>query len=198
LIWHELSLRGTNASRPTVSIKVCDNKDVSNTPSRGRQSRIQQLSVPNGEAIAEFTEYAAAVDHVDQLIRHEFPAAMVAIVGSDLKSVERVRGRLSYGRVAIQGLISGSWIGLLIALFLPAPSSAASATASFTVSTGAAIVIGAGIGMLLNILRFSFSRNRHEFSSTSAVVAAKYEVVVPHPLVEQAKKAIAEHQANCL
>jgi hypothetical protein len=197
LIWHELSLRGTKASRPTVSIKVCDNKDVSNTPSRGRQSRIQQLSVPNGEAIAEFNDYAAAVDHVDQLIRHEFPAAMVAIVGSDLKSVERVRGRLSYGRVAIQGLISGSWIGLLISLFLPVPS-ASSAGTSLTISTGAAIVIGAGVGMLLNILRFSISRNRHEFSSTSAVVAAKYEVVVPHPLVEQAKKAIAEHQANCV
>ena len=170
---------------------------MSNTPSRGRQSRIQQLSVPNGETIAEFTDYAAAVDHVDQLIRHEFPAAMVAIVGSDLKSVERVRGRLSYGRVAIQGLISGSWIGLLISLFLPVPS-ASSAGTSLTISTGAAIVIGAGVGMLLNILRFSISRNRHEFSSTSAVVAAKYEVVVPHPLVEQAKKAIAEHQANCV
>lgn len=169
---------------------------MSNTPSRGRQSRIQQLSVPNGEAVAEFTEYGAAVDYVDQLIRHEFPAAMVAIVGSDLKSVERVRGRLSYGRVAIQGLISGSWIGLLISLFFPVPST--SAGSSFAVSTGAAIVIGAGVGMLLNILRFSFSRNRHEFSSTSAVVAAKYEVVVPHPLVDQARKAIAEHQANCV
>ena len=160
---------------------------MSNTPSRGRQSRIQQLSVPNGEAIAEFTEYAAAVDHVDQLIRHEFPAAMVAIVGSDLKSVERVRGRLSYGRVAIQGLISGSWIGLLIALFLPAPSSAASATASFTVSTGAAIVIGAGIGMLANVIRYSLAKNKRTFIAQSTLVAAKYQVQVPSSLFEQAK-----------
>lgn len=169
---------------------------MSNTSSRGRQNRIQQLSVPNGEAIASFTQYAPAVDYVDQLIRHDFPAPMVAIVGSDLQSVERVRGRLSYGRVALQGVISGSWIGLLISLFLPV-SSTSTSSASIGVSTGAAIVIGAGVGMLLNILRFSLSRNRHEFSSASAVVAAKYEVVVPHPMVDQALKAIAEHQQNC-
>lgn len=173
---------------------------MSNTPnSRNRNNRIQQLSVPNGEAVAQFVEYAAAVDCVDQLIRHGFPAPMVAIVGSDLRSVERVRGRLSYGRVALQGLITGSWLGLLISLFVPVPTSTASTGAtSVGLATGAAIVLGAGVGMLVNILRFALSRNRHEFSSATAVVAAKYEVIVPHPMVDQANKAIEEHRVNCL
>lgn len=123
---------------------------------------------------------------------------MVAIVGSDLRSVERVRGRLSYGRVALQGMITGSWLGLLISLFVPVPTTTAGASSSAGMATGAAIVLGAGVGMLVNILRFALSRNRHGFSSASAVVAAKYEVIVPHPMVDQANKAIEEHRQNCL
>ena len=167
---------------------------MSNLPSRNRNTRIQQFSVPDGEAVASFNNYAAAVDCVDQLIRHDFPAPMVAIVGSDLKSVERVRGKLSYGTLAFRGLITGSWLGLLFSLFIPVSASGS----SVGVTTGAAIVIGAGVGMLLNILRFSLSRNRHEFSSTSAVIAATYDVVVPHPMSQQAKDAIAEHLEQCI
>ena len=167
---------------------------MSNLPSRNRNNRIQQFSVPDGEAVASFNNYAAAVDCVDQLIRHDFPAPMVAIVGSDLKSVERVRGKLSYGTLAFRGLITGSWLGLLFSLFIPVSASGS----SVGVTTGAAIVIGAGVGMLLNILRFSLSRNRHEFSSTSAVIAATYDVVVPHPMSQQAKDAISEHLEQCI
>lgn len=167
---------------------------MSNLPSRNRNNRIQQFSVPDGEAVASFNNYAAAVDCVDQLIRHDFPAPMVAIVGSDLKSVERVRGKLSYGTLAFRGLITGSWLGLLFSLFIPVSASGS----SVGVTTGAAIVIGAGVGMLLNILRFSLSRSRHEFSSTSAVIAGTYDVVVPHPMSQQAKDAIAEHLEQCI
>lgn len=166
---------------------------VSNLPSRNRNNRIAQFAVPDGETVASFDNYAAAVDCVDQLIRHDFPAPMVAIVGSDLRSVERVRGKLSYGSLALRGLITGSWLGLLVSLFLPVP-----ANGSVAASTGAAIVIGAGLGMLLNILRFSLTRNRHEFSSSSAVIAAKYDVVVPHPMAQQAKDAMDEHLRQCI
>jgi hypothetical protein len=61
-------------------------------------------------------------------------------------------------------------------------------------STFSAVFIGAGIGMLINILRFSLARNKHAFVSQSAVIASKYEVQVPSNLVEQAQKAISEHE----
>lgn len=170
---------------------------MSNTPkNRSRNARALSIVVPEGETVGNFSTYAAAVDCVDQLIRHEFPAPMVAIVGSDLRTVERVKGKLSYGRVAIQGLITGSWLGLLVSLFLTPPSTSSATGAG--ISTGAAIFIGAGLGMLLNIVRFSVTRRSHEFTSGSAVVAASYDVVVPHPLADQAKKAIAEHEAQCV
>jgi len=175
---------------------------VSNLPGRGRNQRINQFVVPEGENIAEFDNYAKAVDCVDQLIRHDFPAAMVAIVGSDLRSVERVNGRLSYASVALRGAITGSWIGLLVAMVMPV-STSASASAStgvpqFGVAAPAAVFIAAGLGMLINVLRFSFSRNRHEFSSRSAVIAGSYQVVVPHPLAQQAKDAMRDHEENCV
>jgi hypothetical protein len=77
-------------------------------------------------------------------------------------------------------------------------TAAADATALTTFSVGSALVIGAGLGMLFNVLRFSLSRNRHEFMSVSAVVAAKYQVMVPAALEDKALAAIREHQEKCI
>jgi hypothetical protein len=52
-------------------------------------------------------------------------------------------------------------------------------------------VIGAGIGMLFNVLRFSLSRNKRGFMSQSSIVAAKYQVQVPANLLSQANEAAA-------
>ncbi len=175
---------------------------MSNPTNNRRNQRVQNITVPEGTTVAEFSSYAGAVDCVDQLIRHEFPAPMVAIVGTDLRTVERVRGKLSYGRVAIQGAITGSWLGLIIGLLFGDPLGVSGNTNQAatlgTFSLGAAIVLGAGVGMLVNVLRFSFARKSHEFLSASAVVAASYAVVVPNDLANQATAAINEHRNNCV
>jgi hypothetical protein len=54
----------------------------------------------------------------------------------------------------------------------------------------AGIVIGAGVGMLLNVIRFSLTRNRRTFISAQAVIAKKYDVIVPTGQLADAKKAI--------
>lgn len=149
-------------------------------------------SMPKGQVIGKFTEYAEAVAFVDVLINHGFPAGAVAIVGKDLRSVERVRGKMTYGRVALGGAVTGSWLGLLIGLFF---GTSADATGTPAVgSTFSSVLIGAGIGMLINIVRFSVARNKRAFVSQSSVVASKYEVQVPANLAEQAEKAIADHE----
>ena len=38
------------------------------------------------------------------------------IVGTELKQIERVTGRLTTGRVALGGLLSGVWMGLFVGL----------------------------------------------------------------------------------
>jgi hypothetical protein len=99
---------------------------------------------------------------------------------------------MSYGRVALSGAITGSWLGLIASLFFGGSADATSSPVFG--STFSAVLIGAGIGMLFNVLRFSLLRNRHAFVSQSTVVASKYEVQVPGNLVEQAEKAILEHE----
>jgi hypothetical protein len=69
--------------------------------------------------------------------------------------------------------------------------------ADSTAAVGSAfssVLIGAGVGMLFNILRFSVARNKRAFVSQSSVVAGKYEVQVPGNLTDQAEKAIADHE----
>lgn len=154
-----------------------------------RTSRNVPPAVPQGEVIADFTQYVDAVAYVEKLVANNFPAGMIAIVGSDLRSVERVRGRMSYARVAINGAITGSWLGLIYAfLFGPAIDTSNIVSGSNS-SMGASIVIGAGIGMLFQVLRFTMTRNKRGFVSQSSMVASKYQIQVPASMVSQANTA---------
>ena len=142
--------------------------------------------------VGKFTEYTDAVGFVETLINHGFPAGSIAIVGKDLRSVERVRGKMTYGRIALSGAVTGSWLGLIFGLLFGASTASDAATSNG--STFSSVLIGAGLGMLFNLLRFAAARNKRGFVSQSAVIASKYEVQVPANLVAQAEKAIEEHE----
>src|SRR5215212_12251877 len=73
-----------------------------------------QLQFP--QSLAVYDDYAAAQKAVDFLSDHEFPVQNCLIVGTDLKQVERVTGRLTYGKVTAGGLLSGVWMGLFVGL----------------------------------------------------------------------------------
>ena len=143
-------------------------------------------AIPQGEVIADFTAYEEAVAYVEKLVVNNFPAGFIAIVGTDLRTVERVRGKLSYARVALNGAITGSWMGLIFSFLFNAPASPTGGIAS---PMAADIFIGAGLGMLFNIVRFSMMRSKRQFVSQSSVVALKYQVQGPSSLVGQALAA---------
>jgi hypothetical protein len=44
---------------------------------------------------------------------------------------------------------------------------------------------------LVNVIRYALTRNKREFLSGSAVLASRYQVMVPTHLVENARKAAA-------
>ena len=152
--------------------------------------------MPQGEVVAEFSQYLEATQFVEKLVRHNFPAGAIAIVGSDLRTVERIRGKLSYSRLAIGGAVTGSWLGLIYGILFTGSTTAATAfePAQYT-GVVQAIVIGAGIGMLFNVIRFSLAKSKRSFVSQSAVVASKYQVQVPAALANQAKEAAAINEA---
>lgn len=151
--------------------------------------------MPQGEVIADFKQYPEAQAFVDNLIKHNFPAGAVAIVGSDLRTVERVRGKVNYARMAIGGAVTGSWMGLAFGLvFGGATDSTGAALFPGIESVGSSIVIGAGLGMLFNVTRYALSRNKRSYISQSSVVASKYQIQVPAGLADQAR-AVPDHTA---
>ena len=137
--------------------------------------------------MASFSDYKDAVAYVEKMIENDFPARLVSIIGTDLKTVETIKGKLGYGRVSLSGALTGSWLGMFLGLIFGATGTGTEEVLLTNVLAG--IVIGSGVGMLLNILRFSLTKNRRGFISGQTVVAKKYEVVVPAQQIELAKKA---------
>lgn len=143
-------------------------------------------TVPRGDVLGEYDSYPEAQKVVDRLAKAEFPVKGIAIVGSDLTTVERVTGRLSYGRAALSGAASGAWLGLffgmLLFLFSPAPE------LSFIL---AAAFIGSGFGMIFGIVTYAINRRRRDFSSTHQVLASSYQIIIDPSQTARARQALA-------
>ena len=74
-----------------------------------RNLRGLAASLPNGSAVADFNNYQDAVAYVERIIMGDFPVSSIAIVGSNLSSVERIRTKISYGKIALNGAMMGVW-----------------------------------------------------------------------------------------
>lgn len=143
--------------------------------------------LPKGDVLATFETYDEAQQAVDKLAVADFPVNQVSIVGNDLKSVERVTGKLTYGRVALAGAASGAWMGIFfgVLFFIIAPSS------SSLPFVAAALLIGAGFGMFFGLVSYALNRRRRDFTSTMQVIASNYQVIVDPSLVIRARSLLA-------
>ncbi|WP_207559397.1 MULTISPECIES: general stress protein [unclassified Nocardioides] len=139
------------------------------------------------QSLAVYDDYAAAQKTVDFLSDNEFPVKNLMIVGTDLKRVERITGRLTTGRVALGGLLSGVWLGLFVGLIF-----------SFFVDENvlamilSTIVLGAVFGVVWALIGYAFTRGQRDFSSVTQVVATRYEVLVEHKVAAQARELLAK------
>jgi hypothetical protein len=155
----------------------------------GGGRRVSIPALPTGEVIATFGTYQEAQTAVDKLADSDgFPIAGAAIVGNDMKSVERVTGRLSWGRAAGAGAASGLWLGLLFGLvttiFTPANANPGS---GYLIG---AVLLGAAFGMVFGLISYAVSRNRRDFSSVMQVVASTYSLVVDPQVANRAKNIL--------
>jgi ABC-type branched-subunit amino acid transport system permease subunit len=136
--------------------------------------------------IASYPEYAGAQRAVDYLSDQGFPVENTSIVGTGLRLVEQVLGRMTTGKAALAGLGSGAWFGLFIGLLL----------GLFTVGSWlavvlAAVLIGAVWGAIFGAIAHAATRGQRDFSSASRLQASEYAVNVTEPFAEQARQLLS-------
>jgi hypothetical protein len=149
-----------------------------------KQTPIFSLDYP--QSLGTYDDYAEAQKAVDYLSDKEFPVENCLIVGTDLKQVERVTGRLTSGRVAAAGSASGAWLGLLIGLIF----SIFSPKGEGLVTILSTVLMGLVFGLVWALIGYAATRGQRDFSSVKQVVATKYEVLVEHKHLARAQELL--------
>lgn len=154
--------------------------------------------IPMGHSLGEFSSYQQASQIVEKLIAGDFTPSKISIIGKDPVLVERVRSRLGYGRVALSGAITGLWLGILIALLagVGIETTPEGELNYIPQEFGAVVLVAAGLGMFINILRFSFSKTKRGFLSTQMPIASRYQVLVPEADAPAALKILSASTAE--
>ncbi|WP_019200347.1 general stress protein [Tsukamurella sp. 1534] len=140
---------------------------------------------PRGWPIGSYNTYAEAQRAVDHLSDQEFPVENVTIVGVDLMQVERVTGRLTWGRVLGAGAGSGAWLGVFFGLLVGL------VTGDIVPTLIAGVVGGIVFGLISAAIPYAASRGTRDFSSTMQLVAGRYDVLCDPQHAERARDMLA-------
>ena len=138
------------------------------------------------QSVGIYSSYADAQKAVDFLADAKFEVQNLAIVGTDLKSVERVLGRRNWGTVITQGLQSGISTGLLVGLVTLIFIRPESILLLLIVALG----IGVLLGVAFSAAAYAMSRGRRDFTSVTQTIATKYEVLCEHKVAAQAREML--------
>ncbi|OIH96822.1 MULTISPECIES: general stress protein [unclassified Curtobacterium] len=147
-------------------------------------------TLPKGDVLGTYDSYPDAQRVVAKLAESDFPVNQLSIVGNDLKTVERVTGKMTYGRAAIAGALSGLWLGFFFGIVLTLFSPQAGGLFF------AAALIGAAFGMLYGIVSFAITKRQRDFTSVHQVLATNYQIVVNPQLTGQAQNILGQHGAT--
>ncbi len=138
--------------------------------------------------VATYGDYAAAERAVDHLSDQGFPVERAAIVGTGLKTVEQIAGRLTTGRAALMGAMQGAMIGLLFGLLFGIFFTGPDFLGVVLYGLVAGIIFGATFGAVGQAMQ----GGRRDFASVRSMQAEKYEVQVDHEVSARAKQLLAD------
>ena len=133
--------------------------------------------------------YDEAERAVDWLSDKNFPMQHVAIVGTGLRYIEQISGRVTTSSAALtaggQGAMIGLFWGLLFGLF-------------FTLDTGGffgvlaySVLVGIVFGAIFGAVSHYASGGRRDFASVAQTRADRYEVQVDEAFADQAMQLLA-------
>ena len=137
--------------------------------------------------VGTYDTYAAAQEAVDRLSDNKFPVEHTAIVGTDVRLVERVLGRMTVGRAALAGAASGAWFGLFLGLLFSLFSEA-----NWLAVILAGLFIGALWGAVFGAVAHAATGGRRDFTSTRSLEASHYAVTVSAEHAEQARQILVQ------
>lgn len=150
--------------------------------------RAPMRTMPFGRSvIASHDRYEDAQRTVDTLSDERFPVEHTSIVGSDLKMVESVRGRMGYGKAALSGLGTGAWFGLLIGLLFAILAVTPLIWLWYVVW---GLVLGAAFGAVFGLIAHAATGGRRDFESVSQVTASRYDVMVDAEYRDRARHTL--------
>jgi hypothetical protein len=138
--------------------------------------------------VARFDDYESAQRAVDRLSDDGFPVEKLDIVGSGLRLVERVTGRLTSARAAGAGALTGLWAGLLFGILLGLFTSGHSFLA--VALTGAAF--GVAWGAVFGYVAHARAKGQRDFSSVRGLVATNYDLIAREGSVDRARSMLSE------
>jgi hypothetical protein len=159
------------------------------SPFRGRTAQVFP-TLPRGDVLGTFDSYPDAQAVVAKLAESDFPVNKLSIVGNELKTVERVTGKMTYGRAALAGALSGLWLGFFFGIVLTLFSPTASGLIF------AAALIGAAFGVLYGVVSFAITKRQRDFTSVHQVLATNYQIIVDPQLVGQAQRILGQFGAT--
>ena len=146
--------------------------------------------MPKGEEVASFATYPEAQRAVDALSDQGFPVQHLAIIGTDLRQVERITGRMSWGRAAMSGAMSGLWIGVFFGLIMSVAGSSGPRLRFW-----ACVLLGVLWGIVFQLFSYALTRGRRDFTSISQVVASRYSIIAARE-VHEATQALTDVPGN--
>ena len=147
------------------------------------------VSMPlGGVQVGSYDSYEQAQAAVDYLSDEKFPVENVTIIGSDLRMVEKVTGRLTWGRAIGAGAVGGAWWGLFVGLLL---GIFAGSGVSWIGAVVGGLLIGLVFGALFGAVGYGATQGRRDFTSTSQIVAGRYDVMCNPAHAEEARALLA-------
>ncbi|MFI5935530.1 general stress protein [Actinoplanes sp. NPDC051494] len=141
-----------------------------------------QSTVGGTVQVGVYPDYALAQQAVDHLSDNKFPVERTSIIGTDLRLVENVLGRLTTARAAGAGAASGAWFGLFIGLFFGIFSDSNWYSVIFL-----GLLIGAIWGAVFGALAQAMTGGRRDFTSRSSLQAAQYAVIADAEVADEAR-----------
>ena len=148
----------------------------------------------NRHSVRSSSTYQDAEHAVDWLSDHDFPVERVSIVGTGMRYVEQVTGRLTTGRAALLGVGYGALLGVVWGILFGALFT--TDDASFWGLLAFSILVGVIFGGLVGAISHFMTNGQRDFGSTAQTRPDHYEVQVEDDFATEAQRVLSTMPAS--